>query len=148
MMKHWLIECIKHHRDEALSQETVDELHQVWHGYFELRPDDHQAKLEYGWFMLDFYGKDAAHDYFQAQYESSDASEKYLFALTSLSYRTGDSLGAYEYIKVLFEKLPEDLQVLQLKLDIECSLKKDEEAEQTERLIFRQQGLQESVGGY
>lgn len=148
MMKHWLIDRIKQHRDEELSEEEADELHQVWHGYFELRPDDHQAKLEYGWFMLDFYGKDAAHDYFHAQYESAEASDQYLYALTSLSYKTGDSLGACEYMKVLFERLPEDLQVLELKLDIERSLRSDQEAEETERLIYRQRGLQEAMGGY
>jgi hypothetical protein len=148
MMRHWLTDRIKLHRDEEMSDEEADELHQVWQGYFELRPDDHQAKLEYGWFMLDFHGKDAAHDYFHSQYQSSDAPDQYLFALTSLSYRTGDSLGACEYMKVLFDRLPEDLQVLELKLEIERSLRKDQEAEETERLIYRQRGLQESVGGY
>jgi len=148
MMRHWLTDRIKLHRDEEMSDEEADELHQVWHGYFELRPDDHQAKLEYGWFMLDFHGKDAAHDYFHSQYQSSDAPDQYLFALTSLSYRTGDSLGACEYMKVLFDRLPEDLQVLELKLEIERSLRKVQEAEETERLIYRQRGLQESVGGY
>lgn len=148
MMKHWLIDRIKQQREEEMSDEEADELHRVWNGYFELRPDDYQAKLEYGWFMLDFYGKNAAHDYFQTQYETSEASDQFLYALTSLSYRTGDSLGACEYMKVLFEHLPEDLQVLELKLEIERSLKKNQEAEETERLMYRQRGLQESVGGY
>jgi len=147
MMRHWLIEQIELLRSGELELAAADELHDVWHGYFELRPDDHQTKLEYGWYLLDFHGKDAAYDHFKSLYER-ETSEHFLFALTSLSHRTGDTLGAEQYMNVLYERLPEDLQVLQLKLDIELSLKKQQAAELTQRLIYQIQGRQEGLGGY
>jgi hypothetical protein len=147
MMRQWLSLQVKesYEREESLSTEEVEDIRHTWLSYFTLRPDDMASKLEYGCFLLDFYGKSQAHHYLWEQYLSSSTPEPFLFAVTSLAHTTGDSTGAYELMGLLYEALPHDCQVLELKLDIERSIGRFAEARDTERTLYHQQLLSEGA---
>ena len=147
MMRQWLSLQVKesYEREESLSTEEVEDIRHTWLTYFTLRPDDMASKLEYGCFLLDFYGKSQAHHYLWEQYLSSSTPEPFLFAVTSLAHTTGDSTGAYELMSLLYEALPYDCQVLELKLDIERSIGRLAEARDTERTLYHQQLLSEGA---